>query len=80
MLSRPIRLEAGSDSGRCVRIRDRTSRFCPFFQADSALVGRNSPAFAELRGAALEKEANVMPVIFFILDAMKHLLRMNRAA
>lgn len=68
MLSRPIRLEAGSDSGRCVRIRDRTSRFCPFFQADSVCV------------FLFEKEANVMPVIFFILDTMKHLLRLNRAA
>ena len=58
-------------SGRCARIRDRASLVLSLFF-------RQTPRFTGRISRLSEKEANSMPVIFFLIDAFSRMLKLSR--
>ena len=67
-VTRPIRLEAGFFLVGAHASGTEPAWFCPFFQADSVQI------FSRFS----EKEANDMPVIFFLIDAFSRMLKLSR--
>ena len=69
-VTRPIRLEAGAF--RPVRVHPGQSQLgsVPFF--------RQTPRFTGRISRLSEKEANSMPVIFFLIDAFSRMLKLSR--